>query len=196
MRHSLDQFRRFILINSSCRGPFVPSYFRDPWPEMFFSLLSSETRLAGVTVNCNQPGMEELHIQSYLLAFDRSTLAHMLQRQAPVCPPPGANATRTVWQFELSLTHSILRAGGNVAVTQFLWSGADFRDSDAVRRVCAVSAYGDVLRPGAYSGMDVHPLELGFFKTNRAVAPEVLYLFTQMALVHTPGAVPRHVLCG
>jgi hypothetical protein len=204
IRHHLDIFRRFVLINSSSRGPFVPAYLREPWPEMFLSLLSSDTKLAGVTVNCKHHAMEEFHIQSYLLAFDRSTLDHILRRQAPVCPPPGTDATTSVWDFELTLTNSVLLAGGNIAVTQFVWSGADFRDLDSVRMVCQDSAYGDVLLPGAYSGtsrhegpgMDVHPLELGFFKTNRGVTPEVVYLFTKMALVHTQGPVPRHVFCG
>ena len=163
---------------------------------MYLSLLSSETKLAGVTVHCKHHAMEELHIQSYLLAFDRSTLDHILQQQTPVCPPPGTNATSSAWDFELTLTNSVLLAGGNVAVTQFVWAGADFRDRDSVRRMCEDSVYGDVLLPGAYSGVDVHPMELGFFKTNRGVTPEVLYLFTKMALVHTQGPVPRHVLCG
>jgi hypothetical protein len=196
IRHHLDRFRRFVLINFSSRGPFVPAYLREPWPEMFLSLLSSETKLAGVTIHCEDHAMEDLHIQSYLLAFDRSTLDHILRRQAPVCPPPGTNASSSAWEFERTLTHSVLLAGGNVAVTQFVWAGADFRDRDSVRWVCQEAAYGDVLRPGAYSGMDVHPLELGFFKTNRGVTPEVLYLFTKMAIVHTQGPVPRHVLCG
>ena len=43
-RHPVARYRRFVLINASARGPFLPAYFREPWPEAFFSSLSNETK--------------------------------------------------------------------------------------------------------------------------------------------------------
>ena len=59
LRFDLATIRRFILINASVRGPFLPEYFMRPWPEALFSLLHSprckETncQLAGLLVDCN-----------------------------------------------------------------------------------------------------------------------------------------------
>ena len=43
LRFHLATIRRFILINASVRGPFLPEYFTRPWPEALFSLLHSST---------------------------------------------------------------------------------------------------------------------------------------------------------
>ncbi len=39
----------------------------------------------------------------------------------------------------------------------------------------------DVMRPGAYYGIDLHPFETMFLKTNRGVAPKTLQLLTEWA---------------
>ena len=81
LRQPLASFRRFLLLNGSARGPFVPAGFRVPWPELFFAMLDDSVGLAGVTVNClcewygcRVEDAGRLHIQSYLLAFDRGAV--------------------------------------------------------------------------------------------------------------------------
>ena len=92
LRHPLHRFRRFLLLNGSARGPFVPPAFRGPWPELFFSMLGRDVGLAGVTVNCHcdsnqcSQNVDGLHIQSYLLAFAHSAvLAATTSRMKTVC---------------------------------------------------------------------------------------------------------------
>ena len=92
LRHPLHRFRRFLLLNGSARGPFVPAAFRGPWPELFFSMLGKDVGLAGVTVNCDcdssqcRQNVDGLHIQSYLLAFAHSAvLAATRSRMRTVC---------------------------------------------------------------------------------------------------------------
>ena len=49
--------QRFILMNSSIRGPFVPEYYSEGWPEAVLGLLHSrrcpDCQLAGLLVDCN-----------------------------------------------------------------------------------------------------------------------------------------------
>jgi hypothetical protein len=215
IRRRLSSFARYVLLNASARGPFPPSYYPRPWPEILLSLLAGGVHLAGASVFCAcarpepRPGYPcvptaQLHVQGYALAFAGPALPLVLDLQAAVCAltgrAEGAGGLHA-WSFELELTRRVLAAGGGAAVTQYLWAGVDLRDAAAVRRACADAVTpggtGDPLHPGAYLGGDAHPLELVFFKTNRDVAPEALHGATRAALSSpAPWAVPPHVLCG
>ena len=52
---------------------------------------------------------------------------------------------------------------------KFGFQGVDFRDAARAMRQCQdAGATDDPFFPGAYGGIDLHPLELVFFKTNRS----------------------------
>jgi hypothetical protein len=132
LRHPLARFRRFLLMNGSVRGPFVPAGFRAPWPELFLSLLGDGVGLAGATVSCAFPGYspddaETLHVQSYLLAFASGPVleaAAALMRTACATAKPDISAHELAGKievFERRLTRDVLDLGLNVAVTQHLW---------------------------------------------------------------------------
>ena len=129
----LASFLRFVLANASCRGPFIPAYYRRPWPEVFLSALNRDVALSGVTFHCDcqrsVPGScvsgPFQHIQSYLLAFHAHLLPLVLELQAQVCE---GGERKSAWWFELELTRGVLATGGGLAVTQAVWAGVDFRD--------------------------------------------------------------------
>ena len=147
IRPGVAGFRRFVLLNGSVRGPFLPAFAAGPWPEVFLAPLDGgDVDLSGVTVNCGcraagvdnprihgaRPAyvvcdsLKELHVQSYLLAFARPALAAALRLQGDVCAgvrdddPPIVQATK-VGVFERGFTQAVLVDGGNLAVTQHLW---------------------------------------------------------------------------
>jgi hypothetical protein len=213
IRRALDTFARFVILNASCRGPFLPTYYRQPWPEAFLSLLTRGVVLAGPSVFCAcarpepSPGFPciatpQLHVQSYLLAFSGAALGEVAELLRAICAPTGEGGEGGLhaWSFEMDLTRRVVAAGGGVAALQYLWTGADLRDAAAAAQLCAFAVTpggtGDTLHTNAYAGGDVHPLETVFFKTNRGVAEEALRRLTRAALAAPPRAVPRHVLCG
>ena len=214
LRRALAGFARYVILNASCRGPFLPAYYPHPWPEAFLSLLKGGVVLAGPSVFCAcarpepRPGhpciaTPQLHVQSYLLAFARAALPEVLTLLRAICAPTGGPAGEGglhAWSFEMELTRRVAAAGGGVAALQYVWAGVDLRDAAEAAQVCADSVRpgdtGDPLHPAAYGGGDAHPLELVFFKTNRGVAEAALRRLTRDALATHPWAVPRHVLCG
>ena len=96
-------YRYFFLLNSSVRGPFLPTYLEErmdpdgtahcqggkllvegsspippqlfPWYLVFLTRLTSYVKLVGCTVSCEI----DTHIQSYLLAMDYITLQVLWQ---------------------------------------------------------------------------------------------------------------------
>ena len=112
LQHPLHLFRRFLLLNGSARGPFVPLAFRGPWPELFFSMLGKDVGLAGLTVNCNcdssqcSQNLDGLHIQSTVLAFANSAvLAATTSRMRTVCMDISPAEPPDVHQYKVRYTY-------------------------------------------------------------------------------------------
>lgn len=61
------KYKRFITMNASIRGPFVPVWSDDCWTDAFFRKITDEVKLVGLTYNC-QPMP---HVQSMLFATDQ-----------------------------------------------------------------------------------------------------------------------------
>ena len=91
-------YRYFFLLNSSVKGPFLPSYLEErmdpeqsvqcdaarrpsdsaalfPWFHVFSSRLSASVKLVGCTVSCEI----DMHVQSYFLALDFMSLQVLWQ---------------------------------------------------------------------------------------------------------------------
>ena len=82
----VERVKRFILMNSSIRGPFVPEYYREAWPEAVLGLLHSRScpdcQLAGLLVDCNceltqgeSCSQSKVWLESPRAALDESMLA-------------------------------------------------------------------------------------------------------------------------
>jgi len=69
------RYNRFILMNASIRGPFIPYWSSQCWSDAYLSKLNTKTKLVGMTMNCDAPVP---HIQSMLLATDRVGLETLL----------------------------------------------------------------------------------------------------------------------
>jgi hypothetical protein len=206
----LASFVRFVLANASCRGPFLPAYYRRPWPEVFLSALNHDVGLSGVTFHCDCQnaivnGRREgacaiglyAHVQSYLLAFGADLLPLVLDLQLQVCEGDGR---KSAWWFELELTRRVLAGGKGLAVRQAVWAGVDFRDAAGVRRICATEAVppgpdGNPVMAGQNAGVDLYPAEAVFFKTNTDAALSALRSYTRSAVMHLPWAAPFDSLC-
>ncbi|KAK0722321.1 hypothetical protein B0T26DRAFT_674041 [Lasiosphaeria miniovina] len=180
------RYSRFVLLNTSLRGPFIPHWSpasASCWTDLFLDQLTDRVKLVGMTANC----WPRFHVQSMIWATDSVGIDLLLN------PPPSTNssskaATAAADQFgdatqpvglagcydgwdaavhaEVGATALIRDAGYEVDVMM-----AAFHASANYIDECDSSANGDVLRPGAYFGTDVHPYELVFMKTNRGVNP-------------------------
>jgi len=45
------KFDKFLFINGSVRGPYVPTYFKECWCDIFFNRLKDNIKLFGSTIN-------------------------------------------------------------------------------------------------------------------------------------------------
>jgi hypothetical protein len=161
-----DHFSRFILLNGSVRGPFLPVYAKDVmWPELFLEPFKNgnpnDIGLSGTTLNCQK----NVHIQSMLIAFTRDTLDTLYNSL-------GCFTTKlhAIGRGEIAYSQNMLKMGKNLKVLATFWKDHDFRNATNTAKKCQEFGTNDSIWPHAYQGMDYHPYELVFIKTNRNIA--------------------------
>lgn len=91
---NVEKYDYFIFLNSSVRGPFLPTYFDRPWHRVFTDLIDDQTKLVGSTINilgkdhqCSRVdellngGQKSLsHVQSMAYALDRTALRALIEQ--------------------------------------------------------------------------------------------------------------------
>lgn len=190
------RYKRFITMNASLRGPFLPIYSNDCWTDLFLSRLTAKTKLVGITMNC----APRPHVQSMIWATDdvgmgvllNPDLAHSVQEADPFGDendPVGLTACYPNWRKavhgEVGTTQLITSQGYDVDVMMTAFHG---QNKDEGKTYCeATGSPRDHLLEGAYFGSNVHPYETIFAKANRAVDQPLMDHLTEwhMRMDHT-----------
>ncbi|CAN8096355.1 unnamed protein product [Discula destructiva] len=180
------RYKRFIMLNSSVRGPFLPHWGQGAcWSDLFVQRVTVDTKLVGLTANC----WPTFHVQADIWATDfvgidllinpppsgpNSTVDDFADKLAPVglaaCYPDLSRAVHA----ELGATRVMLEAGWKVDVMMSAFHGiANYS------QVCDPQQQGDLLWKDKYFGTNLHPYETVFTKSNRDLDPLLLERLTE-----------------
>ena len=127
----VKKYKRFIFINASVRGPFLPTWTDGCWSDLFLNKINDKVKLVGTTYNCWGH-----HIQSMVLATDIVGLQIILAGNATDTTSETDPQWKEQWgnpnslvgltgcyntkykavSAEMSVTHLIKRAGYNISV--------------------------------------------------------------------------------
>ncbi|KAK6340616.1 hypothetical protein TWF696_008941 [Orbilia brochopaga] len=123
------KYRKFILMNSSIRGPFMPTWSDQCWSDAYLSKLSDTNKLVGMTMNCN-PWDEVIqpHLQSMILATDQIGISILLDSVITKCFRRHSQAVRA----EMNITASIISAGYTISALMTAFSS----DKDGYTQHC------------------------------------------------------------
>jgi len=154
-RYNLDsKYQKFILLNGSVRGPFMPNWSTDCWTDAFTRRLNDTVKLVGPTFNCRDSlDQHKPHLQSMILATDRIGLRILLGNFR--CFERKIDA---IAEAELTNYPSIVGAGFDVHV---------FMDQFQLDRTDVSHCDHGVPRK-------VHPFEVIFIKTSPTIVPEIV----------------------
>ena len=188
---------KFILINASLRGPFVPFWSQECWSDAYLRLLDATAadsnatdadpvKLVGMTINC--VGIRPRHIQSMILATDQVGMNILLGETGNTTDISASNTTSSSYtkigidacptsmdeaiNIEVSLTSLIQSHNYTVrAMMAEYWSQKDY-ELDCTN--------GDInAAKGAYEGGDLGVFETLFIKTRWAVEADQTERLTQ-----------------
>ncbi|KAK1599053.1 uncharacterized protein LY79DRAFT_536771 [Colletotrichum navitas] len=172
------KYKRFITLNASIRGPFLPHWAQSCWSDLYLGRLTDTVKLVGMTANC----WPRFHVQSMIWATDEVGIELLLN------PPPGSSTKDDFGTENDAVGMGGCYDGWNQAVhaevgttTIFLKQGykvdlmmAAFQKSKNYIEECDTSQNGDVLWNGKYFGTNVHPYETIFIKANRDIDPTLI----------------------
>ncbi|KAK8124633.1 uncharacterized protein PG998_000392, partial [Apiospora kogelbergensis] len=183
------KYKRFITLNASIRGPFVPRWSKSCWSDNYLGRLTDKVKLVGMTINCGP----QYHIQSMIFATDSVGMELMLY------PPPGSShpdpygdehdmvalqgcytTMQKAIHGEVGTTGVIRQAGYEVEalMSAFTKSQRNYADE------CAEHPVADVLTTAA----TFTPYETIFMKANRDIDP---VLINDLSDWHMNGAFPK-----
>lgn len=190
-------YTKFISINSSLRGPFVPYWANSCWTDLYLNKLTDTVKFVGLTANCYPRG----HVQSMIFATDDIGMAVLLDpnhattgvadNYGAADDPVGLSGCydnhRAAVHSEIGLATLIQNADYAVDVMM-----AAFHQETSLEAYCNATGMGDVLHNDAYYGFNIHPYETIFFKTNRKIDPVAIEKLTEW---HLKRNVTAQTLC-
>ena len=71
-------YDNFIFANSSIIGPFIPSYCKEKWTDIYVNMLKDNVKLFGSTINSCGDIINISHVQSYIFTMDKTTLEYLI----------------------------------------------------------------------------------------------------------------------
>ncbi|KAK1717411.1 hypothetical protein CaCOL14_002057 [Colletotrichum acutatum] len=179
------KYKRFITMNASIRGPFLPAWSSSCWSDLYLSKVTETTKLVGMTLNC----IPRLHVQSMIFATDDVGMGILLDptvatsaseddRFGSKDAPVGLSGCYADWNAavhaEVGTTGLIMNAGYKVDAMM-----TALHSEEGVEEYCkAHPESGDLLWDKKYFGSNIHPYETVFIKANRNVDPSLMSSMT------------------
>lgn len=182
----IEQYDYFIFVNSSVRGPYIPSYLSENWTECFTKLLINDVGLSGSVINILPAksfltkfykdkfgGSEPFsHIESMVYAVSRKVMLYLINNGFYDINHE-LSKDEAIRDYEIRLSQLILAGGWNIKCLLPEYNLIDYRG--AHNEVNPTSKNGDPVWNFSYFGRTPHPFEIIFIKSARS-------LFTQSYL--------------
>ena len=167
--HRIGRFEKFVFINSSCKGPYLPRWFgisQMHWSECFTRMINEKTKLVGLTVNNSgfngKPEWPHAkHVQSMMWATDRIGIRLLLQKNI-LEEHNTRSFVDTILEKEIGMSRAFIDQGFEI-----LSLGMSDYISDT---------HGDIHYNEMWFGSTLNPLETIFFKNNRLSSKYIEYL--------------------
>lgn len=165
-----SKYTYFIWLNSSVRGPFLPSYVEHKihWTRPFTERIDDSVKLVGSSISCgvSHEYPPEPHVQSYAVATDRVGL-DVLKNSGRVfkCYK---TMREVVYYSEMGASVAILDAGYNIDSLMLRYQGINWRKLRGYVLEFACNGAMNPLQPKFYDGIDIDPLEVMFVKVKDA----------------------------
>lgn len=177
--HFSENYEYYIFINSSMRGPFIPSYVDGIWNNYFTSKLEGDIKLVGASINTMPSNCQITenfynkfgypvsfpHVQTTAYALTKEAMLYLI-RLGFFDVRMQLTKEEVIVDYELRLSQEIIRNGWNIGTILPLYKDIDYRNIQNEYPNFS-SRNGDVLYSGCFFGRSITPTEGMFVKTNR-----------------------------
>lgn len=153
-------------MNSSTIGPFIPSYFKGNWTDIYINELKNNIKLFGSTINTINDPLHKSHVQSYIFALDKNTLEYLIMCEIFSVTNYANNMNEAVWNKEVLMSRKIIENGWNIGSLFTYYKDVDFTFSNKSPEDYNIKFLNDIMY-GCYKGSLWNEYELVFIKENR-----------------------------
>jgi len=116
-----NDYDRYMFINSSVMGPFVPG----KWTDIFFNRLTKDVRLFGPTINYSS--WAPVHVQSYLFCMTRHTLSFLQYCGIFSTTEYETTFNGAIYNREIPMSTAVLQMGWNLGCLLKVYQDVDWR---------------------------------------------------------------------
>ena len=119
-------YNKFIFVNSSVIGPFIPSYYKGKWTDIYINGLEDNIKLFGSTINtCGDP-QRLAHVQSYIFSMNRETLEYLIDCEIFSMINYAKTFIDAVNYKEILMSRKIIENKWNIGSLFKYYNGVDF----------------------------------------------------------------------
>lgn len=120
------EYDAFIFVSSQATGPFLPSYFKGKWTDIYLDELSDTLKLFGSSINTNDiHGINDpegsSYVQSYIFAMKLDTLVFLISKDI------FSITSYSKKTKERNMSRLIIENGWNIGCLMKYYKGIDFR---------------------------------------------------------------------
>lgn len=119
-------YDRFIFVNSSVMGPFLPPGFAGRWTDVYLQGLQENVKLFGSTINCCDAPQTTAHIQSYIFSMDKDTLEYLMECNIFSITNYATTFQDAIWTKEVPMSRRVIEKGWNIGCLMPQYKGVDF----------------------------------------------------------------------
>lgn len=172
LTHDLyKNYDNFIFVNSSVIGPFLPSYYKGKWTDIYIGGLSNNVKLFGSTINCcfsvygptKIEPTKDSHVQSYIFSMDREALDYLIKNEIFTNKIYITDFVELVINKEIRMSRLIIENGWNIGCLMDNYQGIDFTFKTTNKQI---EYLGDIMQSYNYNKLWTLK-ELVFIKGNR-----------------------------
>lgn len=177
LRNLPFSFDYYFFLNSSVRGPFMPSYCKLRWYIPYIDLMKNNVKLVGSSINIhiNRP-----HVQSYAFLLDHESVEYLMDK---IFNQEYNKLFNVINNQEIGMSKYILDNGWNIDSLIPEQQGINWLDRFNDKKYQSIKYFTDMLYSGKLcNGRDLHPYELIFIKVNRNLSLDVINSLTNYLL--------------
>lgn len=160
------KYDMFIFVNSSVMGPFLPSYYKGKWTDIYLEGLTNNIKLFGSTINTIQNPLQMSHVQSYIFAMNQQTLEYLMECNIFSMTNYASTFLDAVWNKEVLMSRKIIEKGWNIGSLFDYYKDVDFTFTSKHHTHYPMIFLDDIMYP-QFRGKLWNEHQLVFIKGNR-----------------------------
>ena len=159
-----EKYDKFIFVNSSVIGPFIQSYCKLKWTDIYINQLQNNIKLFGSTINT----YISPHVQSYIFSLDKITLKYLIDCEIFSITNYANTFDDAIIKKEVLMSKKIIENNWNIGSLMNYYKDVDFTFTNKRPEEYNIHFLYDIMYP-RYRNLVWNEYELVFIKGNRNI---------------------------